>query len=108
MIAHYRVDDWPLDENGRPLAYIGPVCVFLDDRLCHFVQAADALEGWVEAPLINEDGQPVFDHYDDDYAIVRRTGRVDIVQRTSMWKPPTPEEIRNNPFLVSNQSVGFV
>jgi hypothetical protein len=90
---------WQITLNGMP--------VFV-------VQSADDEAGTVEAPLIKPDGRAVFDHgrgRDDtmgDYAIVSRSGKVEITLVDFDGKIDYPKSYPNadHPFRIENAKPG--
>ena len=52
----------------------------LDGKQVLYAQEADDEIGYVLAPLIDAEGKPIFDHQREEWAIVRREGKV-VVQR---------------------------
>ena len=72
----------------------------LDGKPVLYAQEADDEAGYVLAPLINANGKPIFDTAREEWAIVRREGKVEILGRYR-----DPEELKavaqDNPFHVN-------
>lgn len=104
-----EVDQFASDGSAQPKY---GWAVYLDEKYCHYVQMADNVEGIVEAPLIDDEGTPLFDLYDDNYSIVQRKGTVRIERRDDSLLQFTPEEqkksITESPFYYLTQPRGFV
>ena len=72
----------------------------LDGKQVLYAQEADDEAGYVLAPLIDAKGKPIFDFLRDNYAIVRREGKVEI--RDFGYRSPEELEAlaQDNPFHV--------
>jgi hypothetical protein len=72
----------------------------LDGKPALYAQEADDEAGYVLAPLVDAAGKPIFDFSRDNYAIVRREGKVEI----NGFGYRSPEELKvvaqDNPFHV--------
>jgi hypothetical protein len=77
----------------------------LDGKHVLYAQEADDEAGYVLAPLVNAEGKPLFDFIADDYAVVKREGKV-VVTKGGM----TPEERAliavDNPFRIEQARKG--
>ena len=83
----------------------------LDGQRIFIVQAADDIEGWIEAPLISiHDGNPHFEN--DDYTIVRKYGKVRIIEEDPLYSRMDEEYLqsRNNipPWTTAAQSGNYL
>jgi hypothetical protein len=78
-MSRYLIDDYFL-KDGTFVPPNANLIFTLDGHRVFIVQAADDDEGWIEAPLINcETGEPHFDHFAEDYVIIRKSGQVEIL-----------------------------
>ncbi len=78
----------------------------LDGKQVLYVQEADDVAGYVLAALVDAEGKPIFDHAREDYPIVKREGKVVVIESGMTTEQRALIAADDNPFRVEQARDG--